>query len=1207
MPNPSTQSEFAGIEEVFNLTSGGPAPVTTTKPKKPKAEKTVDAASLPPNLGKATRLPSVDFNDPNRPLTCLEVDFPIAEINALSKQEGNAGKPIYQMSKWWARRRSCIFRAMLIAAGMKAPDDEEQAARKVWEYFYANHQKAGHFRGLKVLDPFMGGGTTLVEGSRLGYHVTGNDLNPVAWFVVKNELAGSDPEQVRALFTEIEREVKPLIHPFYVTNCPGGHQGQWLDKRTGRPADVDPVDLQPGQRKYYEWDGAEVIYTFWAKHGPCMAEGCGHRTPIFRTPVVAEKRLITEYFELRCPKTAAVYHAELGETRLAPGCERVVLENEPRFVESSQEFARMFNDYNKGNATEKRLRIQQLLELMETEPALRHPDTHEWCGGVIKATLERQQRASRASDLKKKDFNIRSKPVFMYVLLDPKWLEGTPGEIDGVKLGGYAGAEPNATARWYRERLQNLRIVEVRGRVRLAELSAPAIGQAIDTAEPDVVQNDEDQKLFGLPKHITLADGTVFDTRSGTFPESGHFVCKKDGRKQEVVEALRQAKITGPSAPYLIQCYCPKREAEGYNYGGRFFKAPTEADIVRLTRCENEWSQRQLDDLKPFWPKSKLPFARRTFQKDVIPSHGFDHWWKMFLTRQLLGHAQIMHAICHPAEDKWPLDIKQQALGAFQQYLRMMCVFSFWHRTYDKLAPAFGNPDYRTKNNFVESNPFGTLGYGRWTSCKATVIEALQWARSPWDVSAHAKTSKLTPGDEVFPSDDISCGSSTDLGGKVPSSSVDLVVTDPPFGDNLFYSDLADFFYVWLRLAFLDLLQGRPEQAYFRNEHTTKSVEVIENEAEHPDDRNDEEKKERLSDGSVNPKYRPLPAEDFYEKGLTLCWSEAFRILKPAGMLAFTFHHDEDRAWANVLRSLFEAGFLLVATYPIIADETKGDNAEFGSQKIAYDVIHVCRKRLEKPEPVSWARMRRWVREEAARLKTLLEHSHGQTLSDADLRVILRGKALEFYSRHYGQVWIGQEILGVKEALLGINQLLDDLLAEGIAATQRPPEAADPVTRLFLRLFARRTSIPRDELHKNLKGTTVDTALLADRGWVRVIGTTVHAVPVAERFQFFIAPGRNRKIIRTDLDQAQFLAGAALARSGINIEAELDRETFNVKPSVEPLLEWIAVTDASPEVRQAAALAKNIVTNWRAKEATEGARRPEAAQLELLQVAQSEA
>ncbi|MCX6926384.1 MAG: DUF1156 domain-containing protein, partial [Verrucomicrobia bacterium] len=158
MSSPPTQPEFAGIEQVFSLTSGGPAPVTTAKPKKPKAEIALDAASLPPNLGKATRLPIVDFNDPNRPPTCLEVDFPIAEISALSRQEGNAGKPIYQMSKWWARRRSCIFRAILIAAGMRVPEDQEQAARKVWEYFYANHQKAGHFRGLKVLDPFMGGG-----------------------------------------------------------------------------------------------------------------------------------------------------------------------------------------------------------------------------------------------------------------------------------------------------------------------------------------------------------------------------------------------------------------------------------------------------------------------------------------------------------------------------------------------------------------------------------------------------------------------------------------------------------------------------------------------------------------------------------------------------------------------------------------------------------------------------------------------------------------------------------------------------------------------------------------------------------------------------------------------------------------------------------------------------------------------------------------
>jgi len=72
-------------------------------PAKKKARKKTNGYE-PPNLGKAIRLPVPDFSDPYRPPVCLEVDFPIASINALSNLEGNAGKPIYQMSKWWARR-----------------------------------------------------------------------------------------------------------------------------------------------------------------------------------------------------------------------------------------------------------------------------------------------------------------------------------------------------------------------------------------------------------------------------------------------------------------------------------------------------------------------------------------------------------------------------------------------------------------------------------------------------------------------------------------------------------------------------------------------------------------------------------------------------------------------------------------------------------------------------------------------------------------------------------------------------------------------------------------------------------------------------------------------------------------------------------------------------------------------------------------------
>ena len=50
-------------------------------------------------------------------------------------------------------------------------------------------------------------------------------------------------------------------------------------------------------------------------------------------------------------------------------------------------------------------------------------------------------------------------------------------------------------------------------------------------------------------------------------------------------------------------------------------------------------------------------------------------------------------------------------------------------------------------------------------------------------------------------------------------------------------------------------------------------------------------------------------------------------MLKPGGILAFTFHHSEDEPWVGVLESLFDAGFYLEATYPIRSDETKGEGA----------------------------------------------------------------------------------------------------------------------------------------------------------------------------------------------------------------------------------------------------------------------------------------
>lgn len=296
-------------------------------------------------------------------------------------------------------------------------------------------------------------------------------------------------------------------------------------------------------------------------------------------------------------------------------------------------------------------------------------------------------------------------------------------------------------------------------------------------------------------------------------------------------------------------------------------------------------------------------------------------------------------------------------------------------------------------------------------------------------------------------------------------------------------------------------------------------------------------------------------------------------MLKDGGLLAFTFHHSDDSQWVIVLESLFEAGFFLEQAYPITSDESKGENAAFGSKRIEYDIIHVCRKRLEQPTPVSWPKMRQWVKAELKRLRLLLESYKARELSDADIRVILRGKALEFYSRHYGQVFTSEnEAMSIRDALLGINQLLDEDTGQ---PGERPPSVVQPMAYQFLRLFGHHQSLTRDELGKSLRGTGIVQRELEQRGWIEARDKVVYRVPIAERFDK--ARKRPRKEMKNEIDQAHFLIGAAMPGSDVNLEEELGRDTWMVRRSVEAVLNWYTKTAVEPEVQKAAALAGNLL------------------------------
>ena len=1035
--------------------------------------------------GKPVVLKTVDFNDPNRPKTCLEVDFPILPVNQVAIIEGNAGKPIYQMSKWWARRRSSVFRSMLIAAATQAPTDKSHAAKLVWDNYYANHQKKSAFKHLKVADIFMGGGTTLVEGSRLGMQMVGNDLNPVAWFVAKQAFAKVDLGKVKRLLADIEATVKPQIMPYYYCDGPNGERGTWTDTRTKKAMgrDFNPLSIPGDERQFYRYEGPEIIYTFWAKHGPCQVTRCGHRTPIMTNPVMAVKTLTVKHWEHRCNQCGGELDVEERAARMAPDVPLVVAPDEKPF------------------------------SILDPKVGIVCPH----CGHAALVKLSKG----------------KNKKVNLSLLVHPQWLAGSPKEDEnGQPYGGSAQDDANSTVRWNQERAAKMRLLEVRG---------------------------------NLPEEVTCPETKItFKTgrEGGTVPKKSNYTCGACGIVQDVLTTVKATGKTGPMAAYAIQGYAPERDASGARYGGRFFVAFDEAFAQQYAAAAAEWEARKDGDLADYWPKGILfPYEHGNDSKLYIqPQHGFTHWWMMFNPRQLLVHAQLLKAITTCGDFEWP--VREFVLGAFQQYLRNQCMFTFWNPQRDTPEPMFSNNNYHPKSTVIENCVFPDLGRGNWSSSVGGLLEGREWALHPWEaVSVESlkrhdpslagqltgKSEKIFPGDQVLGAETFQ-GSSTQLD-QLSASSMDLILTDPPFGSLIHYSDLADFFNAWLRLVLKDKYPN-----CFGSEHTPKSIEAIANKALEPED-----------------------PDGFYQQLLTQCWCEAKRVLKPSGILSFTFHHSEDEPWVAVLESLFDAGFYLEATYPIRSDETKGEG-EFGSKTIEYDIIHVCRKRTEEPKSVSWGRMRREVLADVRQLQAMLENHTKEGLPAADLQVIRRGKALEYFSRHYGKVYVDTgRTISVRDALVGINQLID----EGANRSQeQPPVNAEPISRQFLRIFGDKTEVVRDQMQKFLRGSGLAPDEFERRGWCSEkskVFTMTEPLDFARNWQ-----GRHKRKLTSDLDQTLVLIGACFDGSGINASDTLKNENFKPHAALKALLDWMSKRAANQQTRNASSRALSIYNAWAA-------------------------
>ncbi len=140
----------------------------------------------------------------------IETRFDIPLVAALAlreKQIQQNFRPVIAVHKWFARRPGTLFRALTLAEFGDAPLADI--------YFSAND-----FPGRKVADPFMGGGTALIEANRVGCDVIGFDINPMAVWIVRESIEHLDVDAYLQEAAQLLTNLRAEIGDLYLTDCP---------------------------------------------------------------------------------------------------------------------------------------------------------------------------------------------------------------------------------------------------------------------------------------------------------------------------------------------------------------------------------------------------------------------------------------------------------------------------------------------------------------------------------------------------------------------------------------------------------------------------------------------------------------------------------------------------------------------------------------------------------------------------------------------------------------------------------------------------------------------------------------------------------------------------------------------------------------------------------------------------------------------------
>ena len=420
----------------------------------------------------------------------------------------------------------------------------------------------------------------------------------------------------------------------------------------------------------------------------------------------------------------------------------------------------------------------------------------------------------------------------------------------------------------------------------------------------------------------------------------------------------------------------------------RGFRVPTPEDHntaqvnARLAELAESWNQENI------LPTEEVQNGDKT---KTLHDYGMPRWRDMFSPRQLLAHGycvQAFHELVDEDQAAGRLDEPRKAAWgyialALDKLINANSLLCRWHPNRGVVAGTFDSHDFGMKWSYSEM---------------AIVIEGLglEWAVNdmndclkqivgmtghPQENAGNGKLMPIgRPGAQIASPSQVTTGPAQDT--DLPAASVDAIVFDPPYHNNVNYAELSDFFYVWLKRTAGYVLGDSPMGSYL----TDKVNEAIASPARF--------RQEAQGSG----KSAATLATQDYENKMAEIFRECRRVIKPDGIMTVMFTHKSTDAWDALTVALINSGFGITRTWPV---KTEAESSIHIRDRAAArsTILLVCRPRTNNPTPEPWHVVESRIAQ-AVRADILTLQDYG--LSPVDQYLAAFGPALQVISEHWG-------------------------------------------------------------------------------------------------------------------------------------------------------------------------------------------------------------